>query len=221
MAEAKADMASVPSGDFHVYRVPAPLTLADRQTVQRALLSADGVPVRKTWRVDGSAHTYQMALRNPEQRVPVTVEIAFDNAAPALGTALPAGAVQVYRRDADGVLLYVGADRIGHTPAGQEATVRLGEAFDLSARRVQTDYQEGTGWGGLARGIETAHRITLANAGARAATVEVRENLPGEWKILRESATHEKLSASTARWQLRVPAGGQTVLEYRAAVALP
>jgi hypothetical protein len=206
--------------DYHLYTLERPTTLADRQTKQVALLTAAGVPAGREYRVEGQPWYYQGAQPEGVQ-VPVAVWLGFQNRAPALGRPLPAGVVRVYTRDRDGGMQFVGEDRMGHTPRDQPVNLRLGTAFDLTARRVQTDYREGTGWGGRARGYETAHRITLSNGGEAARTVDVLEPVPGEWKILAENARHEKLGAHLVRWRIEVPARGERVLEYRAAVALP
>lgn len=221
MASMDAKMREETLLDYHLYSLARPTTLADQQTKQVALLSAAGVRAVKTYRVHGGPYPYQAAAGGQETTQPVAVHLGFENRAPALGMPLPAGVVRVYKNDRAGTVQFVGEDRIAHTARDQPVELRLGQAFDLTARRVQTDFRQGTGWGGLANGFESAHRITLANATATAVTVEVIEALPGEWKMLTESAAHEKISASQARWKLKVPARGQTRLEFRAAVALP
>lgn len=220
-AERAAPMREEPLLDYHLYTLERPTTLSHNQTKQVALLTAGGVPARKAYRLEGEPHVYQMRVDPHDRRRPVAVTLDFDNRAPALGRPLPGGVVRVYTRDRAGSLQFVGEDRIEHTPRDQPVTLRLGNAFDVTARRVQTDYEEGTGWGGLRRGYETAHRIMLANATENPVTVAVLEPLPGEWKILRESAAHEKIAAGLARWEVEVDAGSEAQLEYRVAVALP
>ena len=63
--------------------------------------------------------------------------------------------------------------------------------------------------------VETAHRITLRNAKAEAVTVDVVENIPGDWRMLEESQPHSKRSTGQAVWNVTVPAGGEAELTYR------
>ncbi len=44
------------------------------------------------------------------------------------------------------------------------------------------------------------------------------QTVPGDWKMLEESANHEKADASTALWHITVPANGSTKLTYRVRV---
>ena len=44
---------------------------------------------------------------------------------------------------------------------------------------------------------------------------DLREALPGDWKMVKESQPHEKLDAATAGWKVDVPAEGSTTLTYR------
>jgi hypothetical protein len=43
-------------------------------------------------------------------------------------------------------------------------------------------------------------------------------NFPADWEMRAESHPHELENASTPVWTLEVPAGGETVLTYRARV---
>jgi len=43
----------------------------------------------------------------------------------------------------------------------------------------------------------------------------VREYVPGDWKMLEESTKSTKPDASTAEWQVQVPAEGSAKLSYK------
>jgi hypothetical protein len=88
-----------------------------------------------------------------------------------------------------------------------------GHAFDLSARRVQTDYT--TRRDSLRMRATVAYRVTVANAKDSAVTVDVLEERQGEWRVLESSVPGERLSATRTRFRLRVPARGEAVLTYR------
>jgi len=48
--------------------------------------------------------------------------------------------------------------------------------------------------------------------------VKLVEIVPGDWKVLEESAPHEKESAGRLVWRLAVPAKGTAELTYRVRV---
>ena len=132
---------------------------------------------------------------------------------------LPAGTAQVYQPDGAGRMQLVGEAAIGHTPAGKDVRLQAGDAFDVTAERVQTDYnvdqlpppRKGVP---SPRRVTAGFRVTLTNAKAEAVNVDVREAHFGEWKVTASSVPAEKLSASEVRFRVNVPAGGTATLTY-------
>jgi len=201
--------------EYHLYSLPRPTTLLDRQTKQVALLSASAVPVHKEYLLQGESYYYQERCGEIGRKLPVGVWLEFNNDETAhLGLPLPAGIVRVYKSGSQGNLQFVGEDRIDHTPRNEEVRLKLGNAFDVTARRVQTDYRKQNFGHPYTFAAKSSFRITLKNAKEEPVEVLVREPLPGDWQILSETASHTKPDARTAQWKLQVPARGETVLEY-------
>jgi len=201
--------------EYHLYTLQRPTTLADNQTKQVALLQAAGAPVRKELLLAGDAHYYGAQVGEIARKLKVGVFVEFDNReAAGLGLPLPKGIVRVYQRDGDGRAQFIGEDRIDHTPKNEKVRLRLGDAFDLTADKKQTDFRVRP-QPGRRDAYETAYEIVLRNAKAEAVTVTVREPVPGDWTMLQESQRHAKVAAGTAQWQVSVPAGGSSTLSYR------
>jgi hypothetical protein len=205
--------------EYHLYTLGRPTTLADNQTKQVALLNATGVPITKELLLSGSDTYYRSGVGEIGQKLKVGVNIEFDNRESArLGLPLPKGVVRVYKRDSQGNAQFVGEDRIDHTPKNEKVRLHLGDAFDVTADKKQTDFErrEPTGTGHSA--FESAYEIVLRNAKAEPVSVVVREPVPGDWRMLEESQPHERPAAGTAQWVVAVPAGGATTLKYRVLV---
>ena len=202
-------------GDYHLYTLPRVTTIENNQTKQVALLSASGVPVQREYVLQNNAVEWWYQARRPDMQkgLKPSVYLRFDNKGGELGIPLPAGVVRVYMPDSNGGSQLIGEDAIAHTAKGELISLRLGEAFDLTADRVQTDFQVLS-----KRSNQSSYRIELRNADSKAATVTVREPLHGDWKITSETLEHEKESAGSAVWKVQVPAGGKAVLEYTAVV---
>ncbi|WP_310449883.1 DUF4139 domain-containing protein [Sulfuritalea sp.] len=198
--------------DYHLYSFERPTRIADNQTKQLALLAASAVPVRREYLLAGNDWYYRdrqvQQFGQIGQKLKPAVFLEFENKG-AIGRPLPAGIVRVYARDSKGAAQFVGEDRIGHTAKNEKLKLRLGEAFDITAERRQTGYRR------IADNVsETAWRIELRNAKDEAVTVRVQEPLPGDWEMLQQSHPHSKESARVAVWNIAVPAGGTTLLEY-------
>lgn len=204
--------------EYHLYTLDRPTTLADQQTKQVALLTAAAVPVKKEFVLRGAEYYYRSAYGDIGQKMKVGVYVEFDNSGANLGIPLPKGVVRVYKKDGAGNAQFVGEDRIDHTPKNEKVRLKLGEAFDVTADKKQTDFQKLGGFGKYNYVFESAYRIELKNAKDEAATVKILEPLPGDWEILEESHPHSKESANTAVWRVQVPANGKAVLTYRAKV---
>ncbi|MEL0081975.1 MAG: DUF4139 domain-containing protein [Gammaproteobacteria bacterium] len=202
--------------EYHLYTIPRATTLENNQTKQVALLAADRVPVRKQLLLSGNGHYYRGQYADLGQKLKVAVLVEFDNDKQShLGIPLPKGVVRVYKQDSAGHAQFVGEDRIDHTPKKRPVKLKLGNAFDVTADRLQTSYAKRRASGRYSQASESAYKITLHNAKTETVTVTVRENMSGDWKILDENLDHKKVAAHRVEWQVKVPAEGQTHLTYR------
>jgi len=213
---ARADqMGEEKLGDYHLYTLPRTTTIENNQTKQVALLSASNVPVQREYVLQNNLVEWWYLSRRPDVQkgLKPSVYLRFENKGGDLGIPLPAGVVRAYMPDSTGGSQLIGEDSIAHTAKGEQVSLRLGEAFDLTADRVQTDYRVLS-----EHSRQSSYRIELRNGDSKPATVTVREPLHGDWKITSETQEHVKESAGSASWQVRVPAEGKTVLEYTAVV---
>jgi hypothetical protein len=203
--------------DYHLYTLVRPTTLANNQTKQVALMSAARVPVRKEYLLAGQPWFYRAATGQAGLKQKVGVFLDFANQGQGLGVPLPRGIVRVYKQDSEGRAQFVGEDRIDHTPKNDNLRLKLGDAFDVTATRTQTDYRQ-LGGGSAGVHYETAWKIEIKNARKEAVTVRVVESIGGDWQILESTLTARKVSASEAEWRLTVPAEGKMILTWRARV---
>jgi hypothetical protein len=131
---------------------------------------------------------------------------------------LPKGILRVYKRDGEGRAQFVGEDSVDHTPKNELVRMKLGEAFDLTAKRKQTDFKSLGRQGKYAYVYESAFEVELKNAKQDAVTVSLLEPMPGDWEVLQSSHPFTKEAAGTARFKVTVPAEGSATLTYRVRV---
>jgi hypothetical protein len=218
-AAAPQSMAQESLFEYHLYTLQRPTTIADNQTKQVALLGAGGVPVAKELVLQGSDYYYRSSVGGIGQKMKVGVFVQFENReASHLGMPMPKGVVRVYKKDSAGNAQFIGEDRIDHTPKNERVRLKLGEAFDVTADKKQTDFKRREATNQASYVFESAYEIVLRNAKKEAATVIVREPVPGDWSMLDESARHAKVAAGTAEWKISVPAQGSASLKYRVLV---
>lgn len=210
MAESMAAPPPEAAGPYHVYTLAEPVTLRPGDTRQVALTAAAAVAVERALTLDPlPPHAWRDRWAEPETRHP-TLQLRFKN---TTGQPLPAGVVRVTQTVKDGAPLLVGEDRLEATPDAAPARIILGEAFDVTARRTQTDFLRVS-----SEVTEAAWEVKLANGGDTAAKVTVRERFSGEWLVVDESQKHARDGAFMAAWTVPVPAKGETTLKYRVRV---
>jgi hypothetical protein len=175
--------------------------------------------VTKELVLQGSDYYYRSSAGSIGRKLKVGVFVQFENRESAgLGLPMPAGIVRVYKKDSAGNAQFIGEDRIDHTPKNEKVRLKLGEAFDVTAEKKQTDFRRREPANRASYVYESGYEIVLRNAKKEPATVIVREPIPGDWKILEESAPHAKVAAGTAQWRIAVPAEGSSTLRYRVQV---
>jgi hypothetical protein len=218
-AEDSAGMAEESLLEYHLYSLDRPTTIAENQTKQVALLSASNIPARKELVLRGADYYYSSSFGDLGQKMKVGAFIEFDNKEAAkLGMPLPQGIMRVYKKDSQGNAQFVGEDKIDHTPKNETVRLKLGDSFDVTADKKQTDFKA---LPRPAKGnslFESAYEIVLKNAKKERVTVTVQEPIPGDWKILNENHASQKANSNTAVWKIEIPAEGKTILNYRVQV---
>jgi hypothetical protein len=139
--------------------------------------------------------------------------VTFTNKGGDLGVPLPAGIVRLYENDSRGTSQFLGSDNIDHTPRNEDVRLHVGDSFDVTANKKQTDFKIDKDCG-----FDSSYDVRLANAKETAQDVEVIEPLPGDWSITAENVPHRKTSSATATWTIHVPADGNATLTYSAHV---
>jgi hypothetical protein len=135
-----------------------------------------------------------------------------------LGVPLPKGVARVYKKDKSGNAQFIGEDRLDHTAKNEKVRLKLGNAFDVSADKKQTDFKRLSNTSKFGFVAESAYEVVLRNAKKEPVSVTVQEPIPGDWQMLAASQPHTKVSANMAVWKVTVPAEGKTVLTYRTLV---
>ncbi|NNF67547.1 MAG: DUF4139 domain-containing protein, partial [Gammaproteobacteria bacterium] len=214
MASRAAPMAEESLFEYHLYTLGRPTTIADKQTKQVSLLTASSVPVRKELVLQGNNYYYGSSYGDIGQKMKLGVFVQFENRdEDGLGIPLPKGVVRVYKRDSQGSAQFVGENNIDHTPNRESVRLKLGDAFDVTANKKQTDFQVRDRL--LNRNVfDSSFEIEIKNGKTEAVEVIVREPIPGDWDMLSESAPHKKVAAGTAEWRLTIPAEKSGKLTY-------
>ncbi len=202
-------------GETHVYTLPGTVDLAPGETRTVALFSRTEAQVEPEYLLRHARFAFTAPVGAPETDLHPDVSYLVRRPAgtPFGDVPLPAGTVRVLSPDSAGRLQLVGEAQIAHTPAGRELHLAVGTAFDLTAQRVQATFEmQGQ------RTSVSSYRVTIQNAKPQAVTVQVLDDLPGQWELVSSTVPPVRLSSSSVRFPVPVPAGGEATLEYRVRV---
>jgi hypothetical protein len=215
MATMQDSMAEEAMFEYHLYTLARPTTIKDKQTKQVSLLQGSNIPCKKEFVLQGSDYYYRSQYGEIGRKIKIGVFVELKNDQENnLGLPMPKGVVRVYKKDSAGALQFIGEDRIDHTPVNETIRLKLGEAFDVTADKTQTDFKKISGFSRYHYVYDSTFTIKLKNAKKEDVVVKVVEPVPGDWEMREESARHEKPAANTAVWLIAVPAMGQAELNY-------
>jgi hypothetical protein len=214
-AKAAESMAQESFSDYHLYTLGRKTTVNNSETKQVSMLNATAFPVLKRYVVDGQQFYYRNA-QHPGAPIKDVVQVYYqlkNEQKAGLGLPLPAGVIRVYQADSRGGLQFVGEDRIAHTPKDETLNLKIGNAFDVSCERKQTDFQR------VGSNVyEVEYEVTLKNHKAVPIAVEVNEPIGGSWRMLNASQPWTKTDAWAAKFVVPVAVDGTTVVRYRVRV---
>jgi hypothetical protein len=184
--------------EYHLYTLPRPATLRDRETQSLVMLEPREVEVAPRYLYRGG---------DPQG---VRAQLELQNRRDAgLGVPLPAGRVRVYEPDASGALQFAGEASIRHTAEDEKLTLEVGRAFDLVAeRRVLSERRIAD------REREQSVEVKLRNRKKTAVTIGVEEGVSGDVEVVRSSHPATRKDASTLRFEIPVAAGQEVVLTW-------
>jgi hypothetical protein len=208
--------------DFHLYDLNRSVTLRAGETKQVEFLRASDVAMKRVYEYDGSGQRFFPTNAgyvndassfgtesNPKVRVREEMSNSESN---HLGIPIPAGRIRVYRRDAVGQMEFVGESMIGHTPVKEEIKIAVGNAFDVTGKRRQTQFHVDS------RGhtLDESYEIKLKNQKAIPVTVAVVEHLNRglNWEFTEKPGEFTSRDSNTIEIPVVVAAQGEATVSY-------
>lgn len=191
-------------GDYKLYTLPEPVTVAARQTKQVAFLDQKDVAFQRLYVVQLDPWSdYDQADDPPA----ATVVLRLDNKpADGLGKPLPSGALAVFET-AGGRPAFAGEQAMRDVPVGQPFDLAIGEAMDVRVRPrlvAEQDRRQDR--------VRRAFEVDIANAKTVPIVAEVRmaTNRQG-FKVVAEPMAHDMRDGAAA-WRVTLPANGRKTL---------
>jgi hypothetical protein len=214
--------AAVSSQKGRVVASVGPASLRDHQTTRVALvvprtvtgvrrLVFDSVGEEGIWHGEEVRKDAEFATN---ERTAVEDYLEFRNdTASGLGRQLPPGTTRVFQRETGGGLSWLGEDTLAASEPGDPVRLRLAPAAGLAGKRKQLEFTIDNEVKRMVEEIE----VVLTNTTDAATDVVVLERLArgDSWSIPWASDTVAKDDSRTIRFNLTVPAKGESKVRYR------
>ncbi|SBV96251.1 conserved exported hypothetical protein [uncultured Alphaproteobacteria bacterium] len=195
---------------YRLYPVSKSVSIEAGERKQVAFLDRAAIPVKRSYRVVDPVGVFRSAPAYWPRRG-AFLRLAFDNLAAGTDPTppMPAGVMRVMAYRPTEADLFLGEDRIDHTPEGGEVVAQLGRVVDVGYEASRLEYRD------LSRNAsEQRFSITLFNDGERPAEIEVAQTFPGQWTIFEEDATHSNRDSQTAVWKAVVEPKQRTSITF-------
>lgn len=197
--------------DYYLYTLPVKTTIKDKQSKQVSLFVKDNVKFSKEYKLVSPLYVgVNMSGREFEKANP-EVMFKINNAKEGgLGLPMPSGIVRFYEEDSKQNMQFIGESQVPQLAEGEKTELLLGKSFDISAKGKVANVNK------ISKDIYEAEiEVTFKNAKAEEVTVNFEQNLNDTWQMLSESVKSEKKSSGVAKWSVKVPAKGETVLKFK------
>jgi hypothetical protein len=192
--------------EYHIYNLQRAATIAQNETKQISLFEGSNIGAVKKYLYRSGGYSYRQAGNSGKVNVVVEFENSEKN---NLGVPMPKGKVRVYKTDGE-ALEFIGEDLVNHTPRNEKVTLKIGDAFDIVAEEIQTEYKKITD-----RVYEQAFEIKIKNRKKEDVTVEVEKNVGYFWEVMNSSINYDKKDAQTLIFKVPVKADGENTLKLR------
>ena len=213
-----------PFDDYHLYTLPRPITIHDRETKQVEFMRANQVSASRVYIYDGAqidpnrfrqGETYYRVDPNfgvmSNSKVSIFQEF-MNTEANHLGMALPKGRVRFYRRDEVGNLQFTGENTVDHTARNEKVRLFTGNAFDLVGERKRLNFSlDGS------RAATESFEIRVRNRKTEPVEVRILEHLYRgvNWDIPVKSREFVKIDSQSMEFVVPLQPNEESVVTYQ------
>lgn len=189
---------------YYLFKLPDPVDLPANTHKRVPLLAPRTLDAEISYRHSQSIYA---GLRTELSKEHARQWLAFTLPESISDSPLPQGTAQLYRRDADGQIRFIGSQMLSDSSPGQRVEFAFGDAFDLKINQRQTDYKR-TG-----QVYRQSYEVRISNGGLTNRSIEYSLNFRQPWTMIDSSAL-VTTDGMEARWLVEIPARSEVVISY-------
>lgn len=191
------------------YGQPFESTSRHEETKRSLLFNREEVPIGKEFTWDAAIHPHDPSRAATNVGIPVHYVIKNDADSNLGEHELFPGKVRVFQRDGHGSTIFLGEDRAGFTPVGDEMRLYIGNSRDIvvTQRRIETRQEN------IQRNTSSSNNIVLYDEVRRDlvkvehfrdsdATLNIIQHMEGHWEMVECSHEYEMTDYKTLKFEI-------------------
>jgi len=191
---------------------------ANEETRQIHVLSAKKIPVRKTFTWDASRLPWEPKRLDTNVGLPVHYIVENSRAGGLGKDRLWAGKVRIFQDDGRGGTVFLGEDWSDTVAVGEEMRIYIGDSREVMVTQRKTrdsaiNHRPSRQYTVLYDTDEVIE-AEVESFKDEDITVDLVEQIPGEWDMEETSMPYEKQDANTLVFRVKVPAKGKQQVRY-------
>lgn len=206
VAEGPPSFEESPVFEYHRYTLKGKADIKDGEIKQINFYNKNDIKVEKKYVYDGALTRYYHYenWRNLGYNDKVEIYIEFKNDEEVL----PAGKIRIFKNEKN-QSIFIGENRIPHTPIGEKVKLSLGNVFDIKGERKIVAHER------ISQQVyKDTYEIKIKNFKKKDVVVEVIEHLYGTWEITEKTHDYIKEDAYTIKFPVKVKGNGEETVKY-------
>jgi hypothetical protein len=195
--------------------------IAHEETKQMLFMEAANVPITKVWTFDAAKLPWDPEkLENRNVGIPVTYRIANDKKSGLGEFSLWDGKARLFQNDGHGSTIFLGEDRTGQVPVGEETELYIGDSRDIVVtQRMMLEKRINVKKNSKGRDIlydmEEEIVAKIENFKDSSATLTVIQHIYGEWDMKKNDCNmlYKRTDANTLEFEIKLKPGEERELK--------
>ncbi len=198
----ESGMAAQEIGEYHLYKLGFPVTVADKAIKQVSLIERDGIKAKQELVMDLRPFSFdprqEGRIGSGPLKPQVFVALKNDEAG-GLGVALPKGTFKVFQNDQQGEAQLMGEDFIQHTPRNETVRLNIGRAFDVVVEYRQVAFS----WldQDADKGSVATYEVEVRNRKTSPVEIQVLDRKYGDFSV-QDTNGMTRPDSNTLQWML-------------------
>ncbi len=188
------------------------------ETKQLLFFKKPGTPIEKVWTFDAAKEPWDPEKVNGNVGIPVSYRVGNTKKNNLGDNALWGGKVRVFQKDGHGSTIFLGEDRSGLVPVGEDMEIYIGDSRDIvvtqrKMRDRKINVRRNNSNNIVLYDTDEVIEAKIENFKDTKAVLTMLQHIPGQWDMEDCNIEYEKKDANTLEFEIVLPAQGKKKLK--------